>query len=325
MSRADVGLESSKFSIDNTFGAGLIGAFITAMLYGLTTLQTYVYFNHYPKDEMKVKSLVTNYNNPVELTESHWSLNITVLLNLLLAVLVQSFFTRQVYALCRGVVRFILTAILVISVLLHFVFGIVTVAFLFIHPDFLEFQESNLVKLAGAAPFAIFAVLSDVFIAGSLCYLLYEHRSGFRETNTIITTLIVYAVNRCLLTSAVAITEVIVFVLTPGTLWYLAIDFVIGKLYANSFLASLNSRRGLRTTPRSTTMSTSFSIATPDAFTSNANSSAPARSQVIALDTLRTDEQRDRSMEIDEFADTSTSKRSHPRVKIGTGREDYPA
>ncbi|EEB92336.1 hypothetical protein MPER_09172 [Moniliophthora perniciosa FA553] len=62
----------------------------------------------------------------------------------------------------------------------------------------------------------------------------------------LIRTLMIYAVNRCLLTSAVAIVEVIVFIATPGSLWFIAIDFVIGKLYANSLLASLNSRNALR-------------------------------------------------------------------------------
>ncbi|KAJ3733266.1 hypothetical protein DFJ43DRAFT_245918 [Lentinula guzmanii] len=253
----------------NSFGAGLIGAIVTAMLYGLTTLQTYLYFINYPKDEMKIKVLVSivwildslhialvtfcvyhylviNFSNPAGLAIVNWSLNITVMLNLLLAVLVQSFFTRQVFTLSRGLARWALAALLSITVIGHFCFGIETVAFLFISKTFVKFQESSTVKLAAATPFAIFAVLSDVLIAVSLCVLLHENRTGWGKTNTLITTLIVYAVNRCLLTSAVAITEVIVFILHPTSLWFLAIDFVIGKLYANSLLASLNSRHYLR-------------------------------------------------------------------------------
>ncbi|KAJ8580092.1 hypothetical protein M405DRAFT_886256 [Rhizopogon salebrosus TDB-379] len=44
----------------------------------------------------------------------------------------------------------------------------------------------------------------------------------------------------------VATAEVIAFAISPNSLWFIAIDFVIGKLYANSFLASLNSRSALR-------------------------------------------------------------------------------
>ncbi|KIK53423.1 hypothetical protein GYMLUDRAFT_49314 [Collybiopsis luxurians FD-317 M1] len=255
--------------VANSFGAGLIGAIVTAMLYGLTTLQTYLYFTNYPKDDLSVKTLVSvvwiidsfhialvtyciyfylviNFSNPVGLGSIHWSLNITVFFNLLLAVLVQSFFTIQVYSISRGVIRWILTTVLVITVVAHFAFGLETVAFLFISKTFTAFQQSQTVKLAAATPFAIFAVLSDVLIAASLCVLLHGNRTGWGKTNTLITTLIIYAVNRCLLTSAVAVTEVIVFARHPTSLWFLAIDFVIGKLYANSLLASLNSRQSLR-------------------------------------------------------------------------------
>jgi hypothetical protein len=73
-------------------------------------------------------------------------------------------------------------------------------------------------------PFAIFAVLSDVSIAVALCVLLHGSRTNFRRcvylctsldiagkfnrlfcvtvsTNAIVTTLTIYAINRCLLTS----------------------------------------------------------------------------------------------------------------------------
>ncbi|RXW22269.1 hypothetical protein EST38_g3576 [Candolleomyces aberdarensis] len=120
----------------------------------------------------------------------------------------------------------------------------VTVAYCFIKRDFSRLSEFT---LFAATPFAATAVLADVLIAGSLCILLHGSRTGFRRTDALVTTLIVYAVNRCLLTATAAVVEVIVFSLRSYALWYLAIDFVIGKLYANSFLASLNSRQALQT------------------------------------------------------------------------------
>ncbi|KAJ3975136.1 hypothetical protein EV361DRAFT_865618 [Lentinula raphanica] len=245
----------------NSFGAGLIGAIVTAMLYGLTTLQTYLYFINYPKDEVKIKMLVSivctdyanssllsysptvtfcvyhylviNFSNPAGLAIINWSLNITVMLNLLHETSVQHQQRSSEMGL-GGFTWYLSYRPFLLKVFLESLgFGIETVAYLFVSKTFDTFQESSTVKLAAATPFAVFAVLSDVLIAVSL-------------TNTLITTLIVYAVNRCLLTSAVAITEVIVFILHPTSLWFLAIDFVIGKLYANSLLASLNSRHYLR-------------------------------------------------------------------------------
>ncbi|ESK85690.1 hypothetical protein Moror_9917 [Moniliophthora roreri MCA 2997] len=256
-------------SVGDRFGAGLIGAIITGVLYGITTVQTYLYFVNYPKDTKTLKSmvaivwildtahivlvaitmyhyLVTNYDNPAGLRDIHWSLPAGVTLNLVLGIISQGFFTQQVHTIARGLTRWILSPILIMLVFLHFVFGIETVAWLVIEKTYERFQTSELVKLAGATPFAISAVLSDIVVAVSLCVLLRDSRTGIGKTNMLITTLMIYAVNRCLLTSAVAIVEVIVFIATPGSLWFIAIDFVIGKLYANSLLASLNSRNALR-------------------------------------------------------------------------------
>ncbi|KAG6336251.1 hypothetical protein ID866_2828, partial [Astraeus odoratus] len=89
-----------------------------------------------------------------------------------------------------------------------------------------QFASLSQITLYAATPFALTAVLSDVLIAGALCILLHGNRSPFFRV--------------------VAIIEVIVFATSPDSLWFLAVDFVIGKLYANSFLASLNSRGSLR-------------------------------------------------------------------------------
>lgn len=252
-------------SMDETFGAGLIGALVNAMMYGLTTLQTYLYFLYYPQDNKKIKSLViliwvldtvhtalvslciyfylvTNYNNPSGLVTGHWSLFVSILCNVFIACIVQSYFTWKIYQLTKGRVRFWLSSIIGFMVFAHFGFGISTIVFCFIKKDFSRLHEFALIS---ATPFAITAVLSDILIAGSLCVLLHGNRTGFRGTNALVTMLIIYAINRCLLTSVVAVIEVIVFSLNPDALWYLAIDFVIGKLYANSLLATLNSRKAL--------------------------------------------------------------------------------
>ncbi|KAG7086069.1 hypothetical protein E1B28_003589 [Marasmius oreades] len=258
-------------SIDNTFGAGLLGAILTAILYGVTSVQTYLYFVNYPKDPARLKSLVSVIWS-VQLLDIWASMSLSsvpsprVLDTAHVAVVTFSIYhylvtkhfslpehsnrctrARVLYAPgLHQLVRWTLTPLLVLLVLLHFVFGLETVAWLFIKTTFENFNRSQEVKLAAATPFAIFAVLSDIGVAASLCALLHEGRTGIKKTNAIITTLMIYAVNRCLLTSVVAVTEVIVFIATPDALWYLAIDFVIGKLYANSLLASLNSRNFLR-------------------------------------------------------------------------------
>ncbi|PPQ82308.1 hypothetical protein CVT26_013146 [Gymnopilus dilepis] len=191
----------------------------------------------------------------------NWTLSfkskVSVLLNTLIACIVQI-----IYHLSQNKMRWWLTSIIVspnrtmfyrslleplqgVAVVLHFGFGMETVTLMLIKKEFSKLTQIN---FYAATPFAIFAVLSDFMITGALIYLLHGHRTSFRKTNTLVSKLIVYAINRCLLTAIVEIAECIVFSTLTESLWFLAIDFVIGKLYANSLLATLNSRRML--TPR---------------------------------------------------------------------------
>ncbi|EGO03142.1 hypothetical protein SERLA73DRAFT_176663 [Serpula lacrymans var. lacrymans S7.3] len=259
-------MECTTVDIHSTFGAGFIGAMVSTILYGITTLQTYLYFIHYPKDSPYTKALVaviwvldtthitfmchcmyyyliTNYSQPSALAQGIWSLDMSMAVNLLIAVLVQTYFALLIFRLSSMRVRWWITSIIMLFVVAHFAFGLETVALMYIGKDFTALRQMILIA---AMPFALFAVLSDLCITAALCILLYGRRGIFRRTHAIVDTLIVYAINRCLLTSVVAIVEVIMFATSPNSLWFIAIDFVIGKLFANSFLASLNSRKTIR-------------------------------------------------------------------------------
>jgi len=260
--------EFSAININNTFGACLIGAQISTVLYGLTILQTYFYFVSYPDDSSDNKALVyiiwlldtlhtilvsitmyhylvTNYDNPTSLAFAHWSLVASVVVNIVISCIVQTFFAKQIFLLASSRVKWWLTSIIGICIAAHLSFGIELTTLVFIKKEFVKLTQGTLFASA-VAPFAVFTVLSDFLIAGSLCVLLHKSRTRFRKTNTIITTLMVYAINRCLVTSVVAIIEMIVYKAMPHSLWYMGVDFVAGKLYVNSFLATLNSRQSIR-------------------------------------------------------------------------------
>ncbi|KAG1873886.1 hypothetical protein F4604DRAFT_1925462 [Suillus subluteus] len=286
--------------IHDTFGAGFIGGMVAAILYGITTLQTYLYYVYYPRDTDGLKVLVasiwvidtlhvslmchalyyylvTSFGDPDNLAIGVWSLFTSLGLNASLfppgslpEANVGSSFSwlcsckhtllfEYATVVTRSNIRWWLTSFLMLVVLAHFAFGLETVILMFIKKEFSALSE---ITLYAATPFAITAVLSDVFIACSLCILLHGNRSPVIETNTLVNTLIIYAINRCLLTSIVAVAEVIAFAIIPGSLWFIAIDFVIGKLYANSLLASLNSRSALRGRDHTRDDGTSFRVNT---------------------------------------------------------------
>ncbi|KAI6158163.1 hypothetical protein BKA82DRAFT_996579 [Pisolithus tinctorius] len=123
------------------FGSALIGGLVSAMLYGITTLQTYSYFMHY-EDGLTMKYLVTvirildtlhasfvchilyyyliiNYGVPTSLEFISWSLPASVLVNVFVVSAVQCFFAHQIYSLCRPQVRCLVTAPIVSSSACH--------------------------------------------------------------------------------------------------------------------------------------------------------------------------------------------------------------
>ncbi|KAI6156414.1 hypothetical protein EDD17DRAFT_1626353 [Pisolithus thermaeus] len=96
-------------------------------------------------------------------------------------------------------------------------------------------------------------VLADILIAVSLCTLFYNNGSCsvFPRTKRLLNTLIIYTVNRCLLTLLVTIAQLVASA-THQYVWTVTLDFIIHGLYANSFLASLNARQYLQTQASST-------------------------------------------------------------------------
>ncbi|KAJ8072538.1 hypothetical protein PM082_016097 [Marasmius tenuissimus] len=132
-----------------------------------------------------------------------------------------------------------------------------------------EFDRLKEVDRIAVVPFGTFAVLSDIIVAAALVILLKRSQTEFEDTQSLINKLIVYAINRCILTSVVAVIEIALFLAIPHSLYAFAFDFIIGKLYANSLLAHLNSRKSLAkrgTSSGGTFTGTSFEVAAPQVF-----------------------------------------------------------
>ncbi|PPQ86136.1 hypothetical protein CVT25_002767 [Psilocybe cyanescens] len=85
--------------------------------------------------------------------------------------------------------------------------------------------------------------LCDIIITTTLVLRLSKHKSNIKSTNNILTTLIINAVNRGVLTSACALVYIILFFARPNTFYFFIPLELSGKLYMNSALATLNSRQ----------------------------------------------------------------------------------
>ncbi|TFK31580.1 hypothetical protein BDQ12DRAFT_671761 [Crucibulum laeve] len=131
---------SSILNIETTFGALQTGTFVSIILYGFATNQTYRYFRSYPADGWSLKAtpysslnyeiaslwvfdtlhtifcihvchhyLVKNYANPLALLYSIWSLPGTVGVGAVITMIANAYYVRRIYII--GNKNKILTAI----------------------------------------------------------------------------------------------------------------------------------------------------------------------------------------------------------------------
>ncbi|PPQ84431.1 hypothetical protein CVT25_011258 [Psilocybe cyanescens] len=88
-----------------------------------------------------------------------------------------------------------------------------------------------------------FTLICDILITASLVSSLAKRKGSVKLTNSILTTLMINAVNRGVLTAVCALLVLVLFLALPGTFYFFIGVELSGKLYMNSALATLNSRQ----------------------------------------------------------------------------------
>ncbi|TFK52273.1 hypothetical protein OE88DRAFT_1380602 [Heliocybe sulcata] len=245
-------------NMDTTFGAIFIALVVSAVFYGVTVTQTYLYYRKYPNDALITKTtvlalwlldtshlilctvaiywyLVTNFGQDGPLDNCTWSMNIQADFNGLIAIIVQFYFARRVYILSEN---WIITSVIMILACVHFSLGIVFTVEAFSIRHFDRYPKLTWVTSTGLGC----AAAADILIAMSMCHYLAKRRTGFKRTNSIIMTLMIFSINTGLLTSIIATACAITFAIMPTNFVWQSFFWVLGKCYVNSLLATLNSR-----------------------------------------------------------------------------------
>ncbi|KAI6104204.1 hypothetical protein F5141DRAFT_174463 [Pisolithus sp. B1] len=225
--------------------------------------------------------LITNYGVLTSLEHLVWSTPASLVVNLLVIAAVQCFFTYQIYYLCCPQVKWLVIAPIMLLVVTHFGFGMEIAVLIFVNNEF-----STLSKITSYAslPCVATRVLAEVLITLSLCILVYDRgsRSVFPRTKRLLNTLIIYAINRCFLILLVTLAELVVIICNQDA-WAMGFDINIGTLYANSLLASLNTRQYLRSRssgPRSDLFNDAVHIVDPPKFSRDGKISKDGQRQL---------------------------------------------
>ncbi|KAI0808196.1 hypothetical protein C8Q74DRAFT_1363609 [Fomes fomentarius] len=222
-------------SLGSTFGALLISAFVTLLLYGLTVNQLYHYLFLWHTDASTLKMIVlglfiadtlhcvitshlcyhyltTDYLNPLDLNNNVWSFQMMapVTASLMLAEL----------GLCAAYSQKSFTTKTFVA------------------------ESSSILRLVTAV-FGV-AVFIDCTLTSALVVILRWRRTDFQRTNDVLNTLALYAVIATSLNSALSIPAFILVLLRPYDFIWVAVAIPVTKVYSNSVLAMLNCRAFLR-------------------------------------------------------------------------------
>ncbi|TBU45436.1 hypothetical protein BD309DRAFT_715918 [Dichomitus squalens] len=252
-----------SLALDETLGAAFLGTIATSCFYGITVVQTYIYFKRSAKDSAFLKFLVfflwvldslhlalivhsiyyyavTNFMNPKVLASPTWSILVMIACTGVSDVTVRSIFCHRVWRLSNG--NWPLAIAIMVSSLTVFGGSIAFAVKSFGVGTFAGFSKiADILYVSFGA-----GVVADVLIAGALCTILARCRTGFRKTDSVVRTLIMYSINTGLLTSLCALSCLITYATMPNNFIFIAFYFVLPKLFLNSLLATLNAREALR-------------------------------------------------------------------------------
>jgi len=249
-----------------TLGAIYIGNVVAGILFGVTSVQIYYYFSHYPNDKRHLKAAVatlwaidffhlfcicfgvyhyavTNYVNPIALLSMSWSINLQQLVETANDVVIRLILIDRLWHLSnknKYICGFLLACTTVVLGLGLFCFVI-------------GFRYTTFEAFHGHAQWAFYMIMSvmifsDIVIAASLCASLTRHRSEFKRTKSTINKIMWYTVHTTVLASVSKFICLILGLTKPMTFIYLGMLFVLPKVYLNCLLGLLNSRRKIRDT-----------------------------------------------------------------------------
>ncbi|OAX32800.1 hypothetical protein K503DRAFT_869953 [Rhizopogon vinicolor AM-OR11-026] len=190
--------------------------------------------------------LVTNYANITVLAEIVWSFKLQIVIDVIIVYGVHVMYTCRIWIVSKGQSR-VLPAVVGIIVILASGVALALIWAVYqchLFSDFIGVEWATLMTLGTVA-------FIDFIIASSLCYILATSRTGFSRqstkhevlsTDSFLTKLMVYTINTGCLTSACSMITIITCAVMPTNFIFLGIEFLIAKLYINSYLALLNAR-----------------------------------------------------------------------------------
>ncbi|KAF8555043.1 hypothetical protein OG21DRAFT_1484138 [Imleria badia] len=251
-------------TVATVYGSILLGTCFGCGLTGIVFVQCILYYKLYPADFAWTKALVfvvwlfdmmhtaciitavwesviTNFDKPQNMDDIPSALGLSVAVTALVTFMVHCFFANRIRMLTK---KWYIAAPVVFLAFLRLLAACVSTSeiirlkhySLFIKP-YPSWVFTTGVTLSASVEFIITTVM--IIFLGS-------RKTGFANMNHIINSLILYTLETGGFTFLVTLASLFCWLLMRHNLIFLGMHFAIAKLYANSLLATLNTRKRLR-------------------------------------------------------------------------------
>ncbi|KAJ7839578.1 hypothetical protein B0H14DRAFT_3869710 [Mycena olivaceomarginata] len=230
-------------TIGSITASQLIGSLLNFYLFGVLSVQVYVYHACFPKDKASIKYLVyliflfmalstclnaadayfwyaSGFGNLIQFSKAHISPFYTPIGGSIIASVIQMFFCYRIWIIKKSAV-YLSIAIAIIS-LIQAIGG-----------------------LGGGikAMWLIGDACADVMIAGTMTVLLTQaSRENHRQTNDLVKRIVRLIIETNALSASVAIISLILFAGVPGTNYFICPTMILPGIYANTLLVTFNNR-----------------------------------------------------------------------------------
>ncbi|KAJ7272925.1 hypothetical protein C8J57DRAFT_262325 [Mycena rebaudengoi] len=246
-------------------GPILIGSQLNWCLLGILAAQVYFFHITFPRERRLIKAivyilfaldllqtalsshfafelLVSFWGDPTIFLQQPWSSATIPVMAGFISVIVQLFFAWRIYILKRGNPWFTITAILIAGIALMQSLSAIVNG---IRYATISLDIATIISLdIGVKIWLIGSFACDILIAAGMLTILAQARkqSPYAMTDSIMTKLIISTVETGALTALTAGINLLLYLLYGDTLTYDVPSFILGKMYSNVMLASLNGR-----------------------------------------------------------------------------------
>ncbi|EIM82229.1 uncharacterized protein STEHIDRAFT_114186 [Stereum hirsutum FP-91666 SS1] len=220
----------SPIPLDNTLGAVFIGIIFSSIVFGITCLQAYIYYTQHCDDDRFFLQLlvavlmildaihlallvvffyhvtVSNFGDLSVLQHTTWSITFQILFVHIISTIIQLFFAWRIYHISEKKKPIpLVTAVIAISQIACAIVFVVAM----LDEDTLGMPGSKAEEIW--SPLALgLNTICDIFIVSAMVSHFRKTKDMFSRTQKVITRIITYALNTCLLNTFFALTGLIV-------------------------------------------------------------------------------------------------------------------